>query len=244
MKNKNLTFKKYAGIPEQAFVLVFDLESFSKFFSQPDVYYYVAKYLNKAFQAMDILIGGGDAFWLSGKNKDEPNKKIKTFREPVHIKFMGDGALYIWTYKPEEEKEFRNSLIAFINNLWNFRIRFDAFIESCSDDVPVVDLPRNIRFGMASGSVYKLSYEKSRDTEYIGYCINLASRLQLYCRDLGFIASARISVDKAKLEKHKYHRVIAKKLRGLPDEIVIVDKENYDDLDPEIKEELFMELSK
>ncbi len=49
MSTKKLSFKKYAGNPEQAFVLVFDLEGFSKFFSQPDVYYYVAKYLNKTF---------------------------------------------------------------------------------------------------------------------------------------------------------------------------------------------------
>lgn len=72
MNNNNITFKKYAGVPEQSFVLVFDLEGFSKFFSQPDVYYYVAKYLNRAFEAMDILINGGDAFWLSGEDADEP----------------------------------------------------------------------------------------------------------------------------------------------------------------------------
>jgi class 3 adenylate cyclase len=242
MNKKKLTFKKRASAPEQAFVLVFDLEGFSKFFSQPDVHYYVAKYLNKAFQAMDILIYGGDAFWIPENEEDAEIRKIDKFKEPVHVKFMGDGALYIWTFKPEEEKAFRTKMIIFINMLWNFRLWFDKFIESCADDVPVVDLPRNIRFGMASGSVYKLSYEHSRNTEYIGYCINLASRLQSYCRDLGFIASARIGIEKTRLEKHKYHRVIANKLKGLPDEIVIIDKKDYVELSPEIKKELFLEI--
>lgn len=239
MSNKKLTFKKHAGNPEQSFVLIFDLEGFSKFFSQPDVYYYVAKYLNKAFSAMDILISGGIGFWMP---EDEQDEKIEPFKEPVHIKFMGDGALYIWTFKPDEEKEFQKGLITFLNNLWNFRLWFDNFINSCSDEVPVVDLPKNIRFGMSSGSVYKLSYQNSRNTEYIGYCINLASRLQSYCRDLGFIASARIGSESKLLEKHNYYKVIAKQLRGLPNEIVIVDKESYDELDEEVKKELFEEI--
>ncbi|MDD4993227.1 MAG: hypothetical protein PHR83_13455 [Paludibacter sp.] len=239
MKNKKLTFKKHAGNPEQAFVLIFDLEGFSKFFSQPDVYYYVAKYLNKTFQAMDILISGGEEFWSPDSEK---NKKVQPFKEPVHIKFMGDGALYIWTYKPEEEKVFKAKLIYFINSLFNFSLWFDNFIKSCTDDVPVVDLPKKIRFGMASGSVHKLSYENSNDAEYIGYCINLASRLQSYCRDLGFIASARIGSEDKLLKQHNYHKVVAKKLRGLPNEIVIVDKGSYDDLDELIKNELFDEL--
>ncbi len=239
MKNKKLTFKEHAGNPEQSFVLIFDLEEFSKFFSQPDVYYYVAKYLNKAFNAIDILINGGESFW---NPDDKEDKKITPFREPVHIKFLGDGALYIWTYKPEEEKEFKEKLLYFINNLWNFSLWFDNFIKSCSDDVPVVDLPKRIRFGMSSGSVHKLSYENSKETEYIGYCINLAARLQSYCRELGFIASARIGSEDKLLKKHNYHKVIAKKLKGLPNEIVIVDKDTYTSLDTLIKQDLFDEI--
>ena len=186
---------------------------------------------------MDIIINGGQHYW----NKEAKKTSIG-FQKPIHEKFMGDGALYIWTYKPEDEKEFHKKMIFFINQLWNFRVYFDNFIKNCSDDIPVIDLPRNIRFGMASGSVYKLPYKSSRDEEDIGYCINLASRLQSYSRDLGFIASARINLAKDKLDNNLYHKVIAKSLKGLPEEIVIVDKESYEELDEQIKSDLFKEI--
>lgn len=35
--NKISTFKNKGSYPEQAIVMIFDLEGFSKFFSQPDV---------------------------------------------------------------------------------------------------------------------------------------------------------------------------------------------------------------
>jgi len=130
-----------------------------------------------------------------------------------------------------------------VNRLWNLKNNFGKILSKCSDEVPVVDLPKKIRFGLAAGSVYKLTYEDSNKEEFIGYCINLASRLQAYCRDLGFIASARIGIPMSILKKHGYIKVVATKLKGFPKEIVIVDELEYKELEEKVRTELFEELS-
>jgi class 3 adenylate cyclase len=233
-----ISFKPEASHPTQALVLLFDLGGFSKFFSQPDAHLYVPKFLNRIFNCVSLIINGGQRFWLQDDSMRKP------FLLPVHQKFLGDGALYIWTFQKgmKEFDEKSQDIILFINELWNLKNTFSNVLEHCKDEVPVVDLPNRIRFGLAAGSVYKLTYENSTQTEYIGYPINLASRLQGYCRDLGFIASARINMKEKTLSKHGYLKVIAKNLKGFPKEIVIVDEKEYEKLDPKIREELFEPL--
>ena len=231
-----LIFTDQARMARDAFVLVFDLEGFSKFFRQPDVQEYVCRYLNRIFDAVSTCIYGGKNYWLKGQEND------LYFREPSHVKFLGDGALYIWTFRRGERDEMRRDILYFINGCWNLKDNFSAIVAKCAEDVPVVDLPQRIRFGFASGTVNKLTYKYSQRTEYIGYCINLASRLQSYCRDLGFIASARVRFADKELKEHNYHKVIAKKLSGFPKEVVIVDKAEYEKLAVPIKKELFEEV--
>jgi class 3 adenylate cyclase len=236
--SKKLVFTDRAGVAMDSFVLVFDLEGFSNFFSQPDIQEYISRYLNRIFDAVSRCIYGGEHYWMD-KNK---YGAMPSFRGPTHIKFLGDGALYIWTFKTGERDSIKNDILYFINRCWNMKDNFKKIADKCSEDVPVVDLPKRIRFGFASGSVNKLIYTHSKETEYVGYCINLASRLQSYCRSLGFIASARISFPVKDLKKHRYKKVVAKKLLGFPKEVVIVDSVEYKNLPPETKEDLFEEI--
>ena len=235
MKGANKLFKETASYPEQALVLMFDLEEFSKFFSQPDVHTYVPKYLNHILECMEIIIAGGKAYW------HEDEKEIyKPMPEPIHTKYLGDGMLYIWRYNDFSKEQ----LIRFVNRLWNLKISFDEVLVKCSEDVPVIDIPKKIRFGVSAGSIYKLTYKNSRKEEYIGYSINLASRLQNYCKELGFIFSRRVNLTKKDADQADYLEVVATKMRGFPNEIVYVDKTEYEELNPEIKKELFEELKK
>jgi len=41
------------------------------------------------------------------------------------------------------------------------------------------------------------------------------------------------------LERHGYKRVIAKKIKGFPKEVVIVDRPEYEQLDPNMRKALF-----
>lgn len=236
MKSINKLFKPKASYPEQALVLMFDLEEFSNFFSQPDVHTYVPQYLNHILECMNIIISGGKAYWY----KDEKNvpHTYSALPEPIHTKYLGDGMLYIWRYQSFS----KDRLISFVNRLWNLQTFFEEVLLRCSEDVPVIDIPKKIRFGISAGSIYKLTYQNSNKEEYIGYSINLASRLQSYCKELGFIISGRVNPPKKDVDDNNYVKVIATKIKGFPNEIVYVDKAEYEGLDEIIKKDLFKEL--
>jgi class 3 adenylate cyclase len=230
----DLTFHATASQPESALALVFDLEGFSQFFSQPDVQDYVAKFLNRVFACMSASINGGVLYWT------DASKKAPGIAAPTHVKFLGDGALYLWKVGKEEGCLDEGKKVYLLNRLWNLKKHFGDVLRAASDDVPVADLPQRIRFGLAQGTVYRLGYEGGGDNaEYIGYCINLASRLQGYCRDLGFIASARLNLPQSVLDQNGYVKVIAKKLDGFPREVVLVDKKELAALPGDVRSELF-----
>jgi len=234
MKTTISTFKPRASFPEQAIVLIFDLEGFSKFFSQPDVQEYVPKFMNIVLDALDITINGGEAYWWkTGDGKK--NKILKPLPKHIHSKFLGDGALYIWHYNDFKHIE----IISLINRLYNLKLWFYKVVEKASETVPVIDIPKNIRFGVAAGSVYKLTYNNSNKEEFIGYSINLASRLQSYCREIGFILSGRLNIKSTELEKNQYVKKVAIKIKGFPREYVIIDKNDFEELTPELRDELF-----
>ena len=227
------TFKPTASRAKLAIVLIFDLENFSKFFNQPDVELYVTKFLNRVFECVSIVYGGGTAYWYKKPQRYHP------LWTPTHTKFLGDGGLYIWTLRQGQKTFDRKTLVYLVNRLWNLKNNFDEVVKACSDDVPVVDLPKKIRFGLSLGYVHQLTYSTSPETEYIGYSINLASRLQAYCRELGFIASARLGIPESLLTENNYIKVIAKDLKGFPPELVVVDKGEFSKLPAVVQKQLF-----
>jgi len=233
MKATTIRFENTASRPRHALALIYDLEGFSQFFNQPDVQDYVPKFLNRVSEAMGLIISGGDEYW----KEDDPGEMDPLLR-PTHEKFLGDGALYLWIDGPETplSEDFVKILC---NRLWVLKANFTNVVKAAYDEIPVVDLPRRIRFGMARGTVYELATRASRQKEYIGFCINLASRLQKYCPELGFIASARIGLPKATLDANSYLRVAAKQIKGFPREIVIVDADEYERLDDVVRQQYF-----
>ena len=233
MKIEIKKFSSTASLPDNGLVVIFDLEDFSQFYSQPDVQDYVPKYLNHVIEAISIVIYGGRTYW-----RPKP-EVVPALPKPIHWKFLGDGLMIIWKYKDFNA----GNLTSLLNRLWNLKEYFSQVNKIASEDVPVIDIPARIRFGISAGTIYKLTYNLTKSEEFIGYSINLASRLQNYCGELGFIASARVNPPKANLEKNGYKRVIATKIKGFPREIVIVDKSEYNNLDAAIRTNLFDELN-
>lgn len=231
-----LGFKPQASRAKNGVALIFDLEGFSKFFNQPDVQDYVPKFLNHVLDAMSLIFFGGKLYWEG----DEAKRALTL--APIHEKFMGDGALYLWTPSPGEEKFSNYFITVLVNRLHELKRNFPEVIKHAADDVPVFDLPQKIRFGLARGTIYELTHKGSKGKEYIGFCINLASRLQKYCPDLGFIASARIGLPETLLKRWGYTKVIATQIKGFPKEIVIVDEVEFNLLGEEIKNSLFQTL--
>jgi class 3 adenylate cyclase len=230
---KSVQFTDRASRAKHGLVLIGDLEGFSRFFNQPDVNDYVSKFLNHVFEAVNVCLAGGEAYWSEDKTY------LPLEIQPSHVKFLGDGAMYIWTMDSHSSDFSQLTIQRLCNRLWHLKHGFNKVLIKSADDVPVFDLPPRIRFGLARGTVFELRHKNSAQTEYIGFCINLASRLQTYCPQLGFIASARLGLAKSILEKNNYIKVVAKKIKGFSNEIVIVAKAEFNRLDQEIKEELF-----
>jgi hypothetical protein len=212
---------------------MFDLEVFSKFFSQPDVQNYVPRFLNIILDAVELSYKGGNVYWYK-----DGKEKLRQLPEPIHSKFLGDGGLYIWDLNAFADED----LISFANRLWSLKTNFNIVTKLAAEEVPIMEIPKRIRFGISAGSVYKLTYERSNKEEFIGYSINLASRLQSYCREVGFIVSGRVNLKTKVLDKHTYKRVIANNIKGFPEEIVIVDKTDYDKLDKGTRTSIFKEI--
>jgi len=75
--------------------------------------------------------------------------------------------------------------------------------------------------------------------EYVGFCINLASRLQNYSPSLGFIGSARPGISAETLEAISHKKVVATAIKGFPKEIVFVDEDEFKALPSEEVENRF-----
>ncbi|HYG79886.1 MAG TPA: hypothetical protein VD861_05835 [Pyrinomonadaceae bacterium] len=227
-----ITFDSTASRPKNGLALIYDLEGFSQFFNQPDVQDYIPKFYNEVSHAISVCIFGGDAYWV-------PDLKERKFQAlvgmtPIHEKFLGDGSMYLWTVNKDEPLTI-TFIQALCNRLWNLKTLFHEVIKKASDKVPVMDVPQRIRFGLARGTIYELRRRNSAQREYIGFCINLASRLQKYCPELGFIASARIGLPEKNLGEAGYIRVVANQIKGFSKEIVIVDGGEFENLSSEIK---------
>lgn len=220
-----------------AVVLCFDLEGFSRFFRQPDVHLYAPEYLNVIISAVQELFGNAQPSWLPPG--DPP--VVPQLREPDFAKFMGDGGIYIWTAASQHEpisSQFKVNLLGWI---WALQHSFDGIVTKAREVVPLVDLPQRMRFGVSRGTVYGLRRQRSVEpVDYVGFAINLAARLQSYCREIGFIASARLALRDAELNEARYQKVLAIRIPGFDPEYVLVERDDFATLDSTRRTDLFV----
>ncbi len=231
-----MRFQPRASAAFDGLALIFDLAEFTKFLNIADAHIFAPRFLNRVIDAVHTEFFGGEAYWLPHQQVCEPLAV-----EPIHEKFLGDGALYIWRLPADEQAA--HDLIADLSvRMWNLQHAFDRILDGCAEDIPVRELPPAIRFGIARGNVYELTAGGEADPEFMGPCINLASRLQKYCPELRFTASARVDLQKSFLTQMSFKKVVATQLRSFPRETVIVDEDEYANLPEEIRAEYFADL--
>ncbi|MDQ1591499.1 MAG: hypothetical protein QOG71_2126 [Pyrinomonadaceae bacterium] len=219
----------------EALVLIFDLEGFTQFCTKPQIERYIPRFLNRVFHLISSALVIDDSF-------NEARLRFPLGGAlPVHIKFLGDGALLIWKMPTDSPKKV-STFIELLNHLYIVKTSYKDLLDECQDEFGISSLPNKIRFGIATGEVCKLKAGNPNRIEYIGFPINLASRLQSYCRGLGLMASARIGIDYDHLEVLNYRKVSAKKLSGFGSEVVIVDEEDYSSLLSKERSKLFSEV--
>ncbi len=236
--------KKFMGFtaaerPTTGIAMIFDVAGFTTFFNKPDLQNYITKYLNHIIECVEMCIYGGIEYWTGDASSElKPLLVI-----PNKRKFLGDGMLYIWE-DIETDKKFTPSVkITLLNRLWNLQKYVSKINDELINDLPVADLPKALKFGLAQGTIYRLT-ETDGTVDYIGPCINLASRLVKYCPDINFICSARLNFTHEVLKKHNWMRIIAKELRSFENDIVIIDPNDFKRISSDEKKRLFQTIGK
>jgi class 3 adenylate cyclase len=148
--------------------------------------------------------------------------------------------MLIWLAAKYNEPFPLNFKIELTGFLWALKSSFDEVTKKAQNVVPLKKIPKRIRFGLTEGTVYGLTRGSSTVPEdYIGFCINLAARLQSYCREIGFIFSSRIVMDESTLRELSWIKTTATQLKGFEKEIVYVDRLDFESLPEAVRKSFF-----
>ncbi|OLE52426.1 MAG: hypothetical protein AUG51_18165 [Acidobacteria bacterium 13_1_20CM_3_53_8] len=215
----------------QALAAFYDLEGFTSFSNQVDSYLVVPEFLQRF---IDWLFRSLAEEFKQG----EVNSNITIWGSlPFYAKFLGDGLLFLWDTAFNEEVGW--DLISISNIVLNLNIISERYRTEFLPEIQrhVSKPPNNLRCGIARGQIISIG----EGNDYVGSCINIASRLQKLSQ-LTFALSRR-GFDLSQLDKrHKFwNGLILKKveLRGVGDEeLVYIKKKEFRRL-PRSERQLF-----
>ncbi|MFH1647920.1 MAG: hypothetical protein ABID71_09630 [Chloroflexota bacterium] len=215
---------------KEAIAAVFDLTGFTTFCNQVDSYLAIPRFLG------DFL----DWFFSDIRRRlTEANygNRISIWAElPMLVKFLGDGLLLIWNARRMTEAQICRIAATLYDICAAYRTEFYPNISMAVNKPPSV-----LRCGVARGKVFSVG--SGRD--YVGHCINNASRL---CQlgpltfsfpHRGFQVRENMPVEYFRLFVPKYLSV-----RGVGEnELVWVVKDEFDRL-PEKNKAMFRSMER
>jgi len=147
---------------KNAIAAVFDLTDFTRFCNQVDAYLEIPRFLNFFLKWFFNCI-------IQGFTDENDGEKSTFWAElPMLVKFMGDGLLIVWdTQRIAPQLDCR--LVATLYNICRaYNKDFYPQVNNIINKPPSV-----LRCGVARGRVFAIG--SGRD--YVGHCINNASRL-------------------------------------------------------------------
>ncbi len=212
----------------EAIAAVFDLTGFTTFCNQVDSYLAIPRFLN------DFL----EWFFKSIREKltegNYANRSSFCAELPIMVKFLGDGLLVLWNARRMTEDQICRITATLYGICRAYRQEFYPQIS-----MAVNKPPRVLRCGVARGKVFSVG----DGNDYVGHCINNASRLSRigslsFCfPHRGFQVREHMPVEYLRLFAPKYVSI-----RGVGDnELVWVVKEEFERL-PEKNKEMFRSL--
>lgn len=186
-----IQFSVHESTVHNAVVVSFDLGGFSDFCSQPTASVEAPQLMKHVFDLLDENLGEQDN-WSSEPKSTVAGKLV----EPHFIKFTGDGALMLW-HVPRVKNIPQSFCNLVVQIMRNFQKQLLVQLPIWQKDRRVNKMPRQARFGIATGLVYALRPPHSFTTltdpvDYVGYCINLAVRLQDHCPEAGFLVHGNL----------------------------------------------------
>jgi hypothetical protein len=212
----------------EAITAVFDLSGFTKFCSQADAYLAIPKFLN------DFLSWFFSKIRLGLTEVDDWGRSSFWAELPIMVKFLGDGILLLWNARGMTESQMCKIVATLYDICYAYKHEFYPKISMAVNEPPGV-----LRCGVARGKVFSVG--DGRD--YVGHCINNASRLS-QLRLLSFCFPHR-GFQVQEYMPDQYYRIFVPKyvsIRGVGDnELVWLVKEEFDRL-PEKGKALFRNL--
>jgi class 3 adenylate cyclase len=213
---------------EEAIAAVFDLTGFTHFCNQADAYLAIPRFLS------DFLN------WFFTHISQSLTVENDGFRSmfwadlPVMVKFLGDGLLVIWNARPMSEGQICRLVGTLYKVCHAYRTEFYPNMLMTINKPPSV-----LRCGVARGKIFTIGNGK----DYVGHCINTASRLShlnplTFCfPHHGFHVREFMPDNYARLFVPKYVS-----LRGIGEnELIWVVKEEFENL-PEVAKVHFRDL--
>jgi class 3 adenylate cyclase len=198
----------------------FDLEGFTNFCNQMDPDLVIPVFLKEYL----------DWFFIQIQNETKIEKYdegIKIWHDlPLFIKFMGDGLMTLWDISDLKIIDQGNIVVSSLYITRNYIKDFLPKIKK-----RVVDPPSKLRCGITKGKVYSVGDEN----DFVGPCINFASRLQKL-PGLTFSFSNRgIFVEDAFNEEFKNNFILkAIEARAIgKNELIYILKNEYDEMNEE-----------
>jgi len=196
---------------------VFDLSGFTNFCSQIDPHLSMPRFLNEFLN------------WIFEEIKSQLERRrfrqgILLYSElPFFAKFMGDGVLFLWNTENMDMDMICNIVVMLRNIGKRYSSVFAPAIKKHLSHVP-----GSMRCGVARGMVCSVG----NGEDYVGSCINIASRLQKLS-NLGFCFSKRGIDFEEGMTTETAQNYIVKivSIRGIgKDELVVVRKPNFEKL--------------
>lgn len=202
-----------------ALAAVFDLEGFTSFCHEAGSHLEVPELLNEFL------------WWLFGRisthfKESQRGNRVRVWGSlPFFAKFTGDGVLFLWDTEHSGEITGIGNIVLILNLIRKeYTSNFLPYIKNKVDNPPL-----RLRCGIARGQIMSIGYGQ----DYVGSCINIASRLQKVGQ-LGF-AFKRTGLDPQQcfLNKRHVRQFVTKRIniRGIGEEkLIVVEKEEFEGL--------------
>lgn len=215
-----------------AIAAIFDLQGFTSFFDVRDPQTTVPDFIDQFLS------------WLFRELKEQFTKELCRDKVllwgylPMFAKFMGDGVLLLWRIRQDERHGGAPAIGNIVVRLHRISKAYqDIFLPKIANDF--ADPPKTLRCGGAFGQVVSVG----NGSDYIGACINVASRLQKVGA-LSF-AFSRKGCNPTKCFQNEWRRKFTTKkirIRGMnKEELILVEKTEFGTLPRRMKRELFSE---
>ena len=209
----------------EALAAIFDLEDFTSFCNQIDPHLVVPEYLS------------GFLDWLfkelssEFKHKEDDKNTSLWAQLPFFAKFLGDGVLFLWSTAGLDLGDLGNVVISLRSICSKYSSGFLPPVKKT-----ISKPPKRLRCGIARGQIISIGDQK----DFVGPCINVASRLQKIGQFSFAFSKRGFNLEKCFHKSYQEQFLLIKEaIRGVGDEeLVYVNKTEFDLLPEEEKKRL------